>query len=191
MTLGKTIHATDNQALRQTWRTEPELFNTLHSIFRFTIDACASPDNALLPTYWTAEQDCRKQDWKVHRVFCNPPFKDIGSILAKAPEAELAVFLLPLTALTTRYYHKYQPDYLVIPPYRLTFIPPVGSEFKTRSPSLGRLTFIPPVRSEFKTGSPSSLGTVLLIYAMSAMIDDKLSELKKQTGFEVYCLKNF
>lgn len=45
--------------------------------------------------------------WKGLRVFCNPPYgPGIGSWLARATEAELAVFLLPART-DTRWFHEH------------------------------------------------------------------------------------
>ena len=56
------------------WRTPPDLFAQLNAAHHFTLDAAASSSNALLPRFWTKEQDAFKQDWKGERVFCNPPY---------------------------------------------------------------------------------------------------------------------
>lgn len=53
--------------------TPQELFNSLNSYFNFTLDACASPENAKCENYFTEEQDAMKQDWS-GVVFCNPPY---------------------------------------------------------------------------------------------------------------------
>ncbi len=127
---------TDEKQLRQCWRTPPELFNKLHSLFHFTVDACASPDNALLPKYWTEHEDARCQDWSGDVVYCNPPYGNIGSFLVKAPTAKLAVFVLPITALATQYFSAVLPSFIAIPPYRLMFIPPNGMSIKS-NPTLG------------------------------------------------------
>ncbi len=142
MSYGSTISCQDNKDSRQCWRTPPDLFDTLHQLFHFSIDACATPTNALLPRYWTQEIDCLTQDWTQEIVFCNPPFRNIGNILLKAKTAQQAVFLLPVTALTTRYLDKAIPDQIVIPPYRVKFIPPEGLITKAVSPSLGTVLAI-------------------------------------------------
>lgn len=143
MSYGKTVGRNPDQAdLRQWWRTPQELFGVLHSVFNFTVDACASPDNALLPRFWTKEDDAAKQSWQGERVFCNPPFGGIAPILAKAPTASVAVFLLPLTALTTRYFGQTPAPYVLIPPYRIRFTPPEGLTVRTISPSLGTVVLL-------------------------------------------------
>ena len=84
-----------NKPGSQDWRTPPDLFKALHRIFKFTVDAAADASNNLLPRYWADNQwkSGLEHSWKKHRVFCNPPFGKTEQFLAKAQEAELAVFL--------------------------------------------------------------------------------------------------
>ncbi len=118
--------SSDRSELRQAWRTDPALFAKLHNVFRFTIDACADRDNTLLPRYWTKEVDAALQDWRGERVFCNPPFQGAKRIIARAPEAELTVMVFMLNSLTTGYFHSAPAPYLLVPPKRLSFVPPPG-----------------------------------------------------------------
>jgi phage N-6-adenine-methyltransferase len=77
--------------------TAPELFAALDRRFRFTVDAAASPRNAKLPRYWTREHNGLEQDWRGERVWCNPPYSDMGAWVRKAAGAgaELVVMLAP------------------------------------------------------------------------------------------------
>lgn len=77
--------------------TTPEVFGPLHDRFGFTIDVAAAPHNAKVPRYFTAEQDGLAQSWAGERVWCNPPYSDIGPWVHKAwtSRAELVVMLLP------------------------------------------------------------------------------------------------
>lgn len=92
--------------------TPPELFTKLNQEFRFTLDVCATHANAKCARYFT-ESGCfiagdpefylpgdgLSGSWRGERVWCNPPFSDIGAWVAKAWEsdAELVVMLLPAT----------------------------------------------------------------------------------------------
>jgi phage N-6-adenine-methyltransferase len=82
-------------------RTPRELFDRLHAEFTFTIDAAASPENALLPRFWTKETNALDQIWIDERVWCNPPYSAIPHWIAKANSetlqrrCPLAVMLLP------------------------------------------------------------------------------------------------
>jgi phage N-6-adenine-methyltransferase len=81
--------------------TPPEMFDPLHERFRFTIDVAALPHNAKLPRYYTPLENGLLQSWAGERVWCNPPYSDIRSWVAKAAsewelgEVELIVMLLP------------------------------------------------------------------------------------------------
>lgn len=73
-------------AAKVEWGTPPDLFKDLDREFRFTMDPC--PAGGLWDGTWIP--------WTGQRVFCNPPYgRKTGDWLAKGPEADLAVFLLP------------------------------------------------------------------------------------------------
>jgi phage N-6-adenine-methyltransferase len=74
------------------WRTPPRLFRNLNDEFNFTVDAAASPDNALLPKHWS---NAFSEQWEGERVFCNPPFSLVPAFLQNAHRPDLAVFLIP------------------------------------------------------------------------------------------------
>ncbi|MFM0768884.1 DNA N-6-adenine-methyltransferase [Escherichia coli] len=80
------------------WRTPYRLFRNLHREFGFSMDGAATKHDALLPRF---TDDIHNQSWDGERVFCNPPYSDIPSFLLKAPEADLAVFLIPYRPHTT------------------------------------------------------------------------------------------
>lgn len=56
------------------WETPQYLFDRLNDEFHFTLDACATQENAKVPHYYTKEQDGLKQDWTGEIVWCNPPY---------------------------------------------------------------------------------------------------------------------
>ncbi len=93
---------------RQDWRTPRRLFNTLQRDYRFDIDAAASPQNALLPRYFT---DVFRETLCAEMAFCNPPFSAIADFLewgrmqvSSDPRSGI-VFLLPAN-VDTRWYHE-------------------------------------------------------------------------------------
>ena len=45
------------------WSTPQELFDVLDAEFHFTLDPCASADNAKCEKYFTASDDGLKMDW--------------------------------------------------------------------------------------------------------------------------------
>lgn len=69
------------------WATPQDLFDRLHAKHGFTLDACATPDNAKCPTYYTTEQDGLKQEWR-GVVWMNPPYgRAIAAWMRKAYES--------------------------------------------------------------------------------------------------------
>lgn len=94
------------------WATPKDFFDTLNEEFDFTLDPCASTDNAKCDKFYTKEQDGLKQDWSGERVFCNPPYgKVIGDWVKKCSEEAkkpntTVVALIPART-DTRYFHEF------------------------------------------------------------------------------------
>jgi site-specific DNA-methyltransferase (adenine-specific) len=96
------------------WATPQPFFDRQHAEFNFTLDACATAENAKCPAYYTPEQDGLAQPW-TGRVWCNPPYgRAIGDWLAKARQsveagaAELVVCLVPART-DTAWWHEHTP----------------------------------------------------------------------------------
>lgn len=69
------------------WATPADFFRALDAEFHFTLDACATPENAKCPKYYTREQDGLAQDWSGETVWCNPPYgRQIGAWCRKGYE---------------------------------------------------------------------------------------------------------
>ena len=69
------------------WQFKPELF--AHYDVRygpFQIDATADNDgsNALCTQWWCPDDSCHNHSWASLKIWCNPPYNDISSILYKA-----------------------------------------------------------------------------------------------------------
>jgi site-specific DNA-methyltransferase (adenine-specific) len=80
------------------WATPQGLFDELNREFRFTLDPCATAENAKCERYYTKADDGLAQDWSGERVFCNPPYgREIGKWVAKCAsgQADLSVMLIP------------------------------------------------------------------------------------------------
>lgn len=107
------------------WNTPKELFDQLHAVFGFTVDAAANEKNALLQRYWSQQEDALRQDWSKEIVWLNPPYKHrcIEDFLAKAASAKQTVAIVPSDSLTTRYFAKYRPDWIALPQSRVHFKP--------------------------------------------------------------------
>ena len=67
------------------WATPQEFFDELDREFGFTLDVCATPENAKCRKFYTKEQDGLAQPWQ--RVWGNPPYgREIGKWVKKAFE---------------------------------------------------------------------------------------------------------
>lgn len=56
------------------WPTPRELFAEVDAEFGFTVDVCASAENACLPRFWTERDEALLRSWEGERVWMNPPY---------------------------------------------------------------------------------------------------------------------
>jgi site-specific DNA-methyltransferase (adenine-specific) len=93
------------------WETPQILFDELDRCFGgFTIDPCATPQNAKCSVFFTRAEDGLSKPW-TGKVFMNPPYgREIGKWVKKAWEESLkgalVVCLLP-ARVDTRWWHEY------------------------------------------------------------------------------------
>ncbi len=84
------------------------LFRELEHEFQFTVDVCATEENAKCPKYFTPAQNGLTQSWEGERVFMNPPYSKIKQWIEKAwlekDKADLIVALVPART-DTRWFH--------------------------------------------------------------------------------------
>ena len=96
-----------------TWSTPQAFFDRLDKEFKFTLDPCASHDDAKCAKYYTEVDDGLAQDWRGERVFMNPPYgRDIKKWIKKAHDEAsgnsdtIVVCLIP-SRTDTKYWHDY------------------------------------------------------------------------------------
>ena len=91
------------------WSTPDYVFARLNKVFRFTLDAAASAENAKCELYFDLKDDGLIQDWGRHRVFLNPPYgRCIGAWARKALEASkkgATVVMLVPARTDTAWFH--------------------------------------------------------------------------------------
>lgn len=93
------------------WGTPQGLFDRLNEEFNFTIDICASKENAKCPKYYTKEEDALKKEWG-GVIWMNPPYgRQIENWVKKAKETArqgkaTVVCLLPART-DTAWWHDY------------------------------------------------------------------------------------
>jgi len=88
------------------WATPIDLFTELDKEFHFTLDPCATEENAKCTKYYTIKENGLIQDWSNEMVFLNPPYgRNIGLWVKKLSENK-GVALLPART-DTRWFHTY------------------------------------------------------------------------------------
>jgi len=92
------------------WSTPQAFFDEWDEKYHFTLDACASPDNAKCSEYFTEEDDALQQEWR-GVVWMNPPYgRKIKHWIKKAhdsaQEGATVVCLIP-SRTDTVYWHEY------------------------------------------------------------------------------------
>lgn len=92
------------------WATPQSFFDTYNQKYNFSLDACASPENAKCPKYFTKEDDGLSQEWH-GTVWMNPPYgREIIKWMKKAYESSLkgttVVCLVP-SRTDTKWWHEY------------------------------------------------------------------------------------
>ncbi len=105
--LNKSLFSNNSDA----WATPQDFFDKLNKEFNFTLDICASKENALCGKYFTEEDNALIQDWSNNVCFMNPPYSRIqDKFVQKAKEESdngtTVVCLLPARTDTKRF-HKY------------------------------------------------------------------------------------
>lgn len=109
------------------WATPKDLFDELVRAFgHFTLDPCASKENAKCRLFFTKEDNGLERSWGQHRVYMNCPYgREIGKWVEKAwkaaEEGATVVMLLPART-DTRWWQSYcQRGYVKFLPGRLKF----------------------------------------------------------------------
>lgn len=92
------------------WSTPQDFFNKLNDEFQFTIDVCATIENAKCGKFFTVENDALKQEW-TGVCWMNPPYgRGIGKWIQKAYETYktgyTVVALIPART-DTKWFHDY------------------------------------------------------------------------------------
>lgn len=92
------------------WSTPQKVFDELNKEFSFTLDPCATKDNAKCSKFYTTEEDGLKQSWG-GVVFMNPPYgREIGKWMQKAyhesQQGAIVVCLVP-SRTDTKWWHDY------------------------------------------------------------------------------------
>ena len=93
------------------WGTPQDFFDNLDAEFGFTIDVCASPENAKCERYFTYHDNGLAQDWSGEVCWMNPPYgreiaRWMGKAVAEARKGATVVCLVPART-DTAWWHDY------------------------------------------------------------------------------------
>ena len=94
------------------WATPKALFDKLNKRFNFTLDPCATIENAKCEKFYTKEDDGLKHSWRGERVFMNPPYgKEAPEWVEKAyiesDKHEIIVACLIVPRSDTVWWHRW------------------------------------------------------------------------------------
>lgn len=99
-------------SIRMDWATPQTFFDELDAEFQFTLDPCASVENAKCKKFYTVADNGLAQDWSGETVFCNPPYgRAIYDWVFKCwresrKPCTTVVMLIP-SRTDTRYFHEF------------------------------------------------------------------------------------
>lgn len=93
------------------WETPWDIFNPIDANYHFTLDVCASQNNAKCERYFTKETNGLEQSWANEVCWMNPPYgRQIVPWVKKASEevqrGAIIVALLPART-DTKWFHDY------------------------------------------------------------------------------------
>jgi hypothetical protein len=142
--------------------TPRRLIARLHRRWHFTVDAAgcpAAPASQLIGRHWSKADDGLAQPWDGERVWCNPPFSNIGRWVAKAWDSSaVVVMLLPGNRTEQPWWQR------MVEPHRDR-----RGGFLTVQFLPSRISFGTPAAPEgAKWNSSAPFGCVLLIWASPA-----------------------
>lgn len=99
------------KAKQTNWGTPQAFFDQLDAEFHFTLDVCATPDNAKCARYFTPERNGLAQSWAGEVCWMNPPYGDalnewMPKAYAESLNGATVVCLVP-SRTDTRWWHAY------------------------------------------------------------------------------------
>ena len=99
-----------NDDMKNSWGTDPVIFNALNKEFSFCLDAAANHDNYKVASYLTKEDDALSIDWSEYligyqneTVWINPPYgrgyiqKFMNKCIEQKAKGVTSVMLVPAT----------------------------------------------------------------------------------------------
>lgn len=94
------------------WETPQAFFDTLDAEFGFTVDVCATTENAKCKRYLTKQDDALDRDWSSEIAWMNPPYdksvkKWIRKAYREAQKGATVVCLIQARSADTEMWHRW------------------------------------------------------------------------------------
>lgn len=97
-----------NTAKSVEWETPQDLFDKLNEEFHFTVDVCASEQNAKCEKFYTRETDGLRRSRSGETAWCNPPYgREIAEWVKKASTEDATTVMLLPARTDTKWFHDY------------------------------------------------------------------------------------
>ena len=128
------------------------LFKRLDEEFNFTLDPCASPNNAKCKKFFTINEDGLKQDWSKDVVFVNPPYGNVLKIWVQKVYREFLKGATVVLLVPMRTNHKWWHEYCM----KATEIRLIDE----------RIKFLNSHGESYKFGAPFPLALVIFKYGI-------------------------
>lgn len=107
--MNQNVYGHGSKQTKDDWTTPQAFFDAVNDEFHFTLDVCASKDNAKCARFFDIAADGLVQDWGCEVCWCNPPYgRAVGKWMQKAYEASRAgatVVCLTFAKTDTRWFH--------------------------------------------------------------------------------------
>ncbi|HJS81345.1 MAG TPA: DNA N-6-adenine-methyltransferase [Nitrososphaera sp.] len=99
---------TDNTTGKYEWGTPQRFFDELDKEFSFTLDVCATKENAKCQKFYDKKINGLAQDWTGEICWMNPPYGHaIGTWLKKAYESRATVVCLVPSRTDNKWWHQW------------------------------------------------------------------------------------
>jgi len=90
------------------WETPQDFFDRLNEEFGFTLDVCATAENAKCEKFFTKEEDGLRQDWDGETCWMNPPYgRMVADWMRKAYQSNATVVALVPARTDTHWFHNW------------------------------------------------------------------------------------
>lgn len=152
--------------MKNSWGTDPAIFNALDREFRFNLDAAASPLNHKVDNYLTKEDDALSVDWHLNITECkNLNYVDTLSVWINPPYGKGYIKKFMQKAIKEK--AQGVTTVLLVPATLDAQWLPIGDISEIRIVTGGRLSFYHPITDKKVNGNTK--GSMFVIFRPSKM----------------------